>query len=752
MSIGSKSKWPSSSAVRLSDRDTEFKVAFERATLALTRGEAQIINLIGDRGMGKSRLIEEILERLAAPPFPEIRLVRVEAWAGNRGEPLERLLVAAFQSENDVDERIARQRLRTELTRCARETGLDAVPFLLARVLYQGGSDMPLLQALAENESPHPRMAAELLACLWARLSEEKPLVLVIEDLQFCPQATIEFVRHLSHCLSGSVLLLVSSRVDEFKWVSPEAERMCTLTLDPLPPAQCLEIVRDQLGFSASNPPAALVDACQKLSVGVGVQQALRMLESRGAFKRTTDPEHPIEYDDNRIGYVVNLLLAERAQHEGAAHDAARAYLTSARFALAARQPNWSVTLVEAAMQLLGSSPSWETALAQEQRGQVLRLVGKSEDALAAFQEMALLANRIEEPWLLAKAHENLGRTYRDRGELLLARQHLDLALASFQALDSAGETAATHEDLARLDVLDGDYQRAHDHIMSALEWAVETSNEHARAHALTVYAAALLEDGERPQALTALEVSIELCRVLHDTHGMTENLFLLGRLAEQEGELLRALELFFDAVDLARKLDHFAALPDVWIDIADCQQHLGNLDDAARSLANAEGLLLRFPNKLSLAELRRVEAKLELRSENSSAACLAAQTSVLLYRQTQCRAGLAGALRTLGEALAAEERRDDGLVSRCFVEAVGLGKAIHNQQQIAKTYYAFAKFALRAPEYAEHQAIRSEAVKLRAFAGELFAAQRVGLDPDTWFELRMNGLSLYAPDYQQEH
>ena len=109
----------------------------------------------------------------------------------------------------------------------------------------------PALSQMLRNGRPAHEVMAELLACL-KRLS--RPLVLVIDDVQWADHASLDLLRYLGRRLDGLRLLLVLSYRD-----------------DELPPDHPL------LGVISGLPPAATLRlALQPLSES-GVEQAARM-------------------------------------------------------------------------------------------------------------------------------------------------------------------------------------------------------------------------------------------------------------------------------------------------------------------------------------------------------------------------------------------------------------------------------------------------------------------------------------------
>jgi len=741
----SSSVWPSSSAIPLCDRDRELSVLLERARRALVGGSAQVVNIVADRGMGKSVLVNALLDRLGDGALPECRVLRAGAPIPGQCEPLEQLLLARFHSPEDCDDGPARRRLRHILAERCRELGVGEIPFVTARLLRRSGVQTPLLQAVTADSAPLEGPASTILSGIWNANAKWCPLVLVVEDLHFCSQSTIDWVRSLHRTLTGHVLVVVTSRVDEFRDLGAAAN-VCTLGLSPLTAERCAQLVKQQLCLKESEPPALLVDTCLSLSRSpAGVTEALQAFEAHGAVIRTAIPAKPLALDDNRLFYVADLLLAEHAEQGSDSDAAVSSYRSAANIALRAHQPSWCVTLLERALALQSdSSPVRAEMLLL--LGQAQSELGHDEVALASFQSMALVARECDASRLLALAHSELGKRQLGQGELLLAHHHLEVALQLFEYVADADGAGAAHNEMARVALLTGDLLAAREHLKLASVAAARSGNNSRVAAVLTTLACLAIERGQNKQALSALREALNICRERADVVGVLANLHILGRLAQTEGAHSRALELLLDALDLLRDVDHYAERPLLLIEIAESYQQLGHFAEAARSLSRAERLLGQNPNKLVLAQLRMVEARTHLGREDLPRALLAAQSAVSLCRQGLNRARLAAALRTLGDVLAASELCDGALVSRCFMDSVGLGRLARSDREVAHTYRSFARYALSAPELSGNHDICREAYQLASLAEDLLSRNRLEIDPSAWFELRLAGLAMSAP------
>jgi class 3 adenylate cyclase/tetratricopeptide (TPR) repeat protein len=185
-------------------RERELAVLFDAFERAVGQREPQLVTLVGVPGIGKSRLVAELFQRLEAAP-------ELVWWRQGRALPYgsgvsfwavgEIVKAQAGINENDTSEAAA-AKLRESVAAAVEEHERDWI----------AGHLEPLL-GLSED-APLDRQEA---FAAWRRylegLAEEHPLVLVFEDLHWADDGLLDFVDHLVEWATGvPVLVLASAR------------------------------------------------------------------------------------------------------------------------------------------------------------------------------------------------------------------------------------------------------------------------------------------------------------------------------------------------------------------------------------------------------------------------------------------------------------------------------------------------------------------------------------------------------------
>ena len=217
--------------------------AVEALAARVERGRGQLLGVVGEPGVGKSRFVFELT-----------RSERVRGWrvlgcgAASYGTATAYLpIVDLLRSYFELDDSEARSRLRDRVVEKVRALGAGLaahLPALLALL------ELPVDDAEWHGLDPahQRRRRLEGIKRLLLRESEAQPLLLVVEDLHWSDSETRAVLETLEESLPGvRILLLVTYRPGyDHDWGSKTYYTQ--LRLDPLTPEGTAELLRRLLG------------------------------------------------------------------------------------------------------------------------------------------------------------------------------------------------------------------------------------------------------------------------------------------------------------------------------------------------------------------------------------------------------------------------------------------------------------------------------------------------------------------------
>jgi class 3 adenylate cyclase/tetratricopeptide (TPR) repeat protein len=243
-----------------------------------SRGQAVLIG--GEAGIGKSRLVYELRERLRDLPHSWM-ICRTSPYTQSSAfYPLIEMLAVAldFKEKDAVEDKL--ERLEQGLERAGLEPD-EAAP-LFASLL-----SLPLPERYAPRETGpllHRQKTLEMLLAWVLALGEKQPLVLVVEDLHWIDPSTLEWLGLvIEQCPTASVLLLLTHRPNfEPPW--PARAHLLPISLSRLGRRHVHELITSTIPAAAL--PEEIVERIATRSDGVPLfveELAKRVVESRGA-------------------------------------------------------------------------------------------------------------------------------------------------------------------------------------------------------------------------------------------------------------------------------------------------------------------------------------------------------------------------------------------------------------------------------------------------------------------------------------
>jgi class 3 adenylate cyclase/tetratricopeptide (TPR) repeat protein len=258
------------------------------AALALARaGSGQAVGILGEPGIGKSRLLTEFCRSLSAA---SVTYLEGHCVSWGRAVPyfpiLEILRTNCGITDSDVPEEID-AKVRFALHEVGMEPD-ESAPYLLHLLGLKGDADR------LEARSPETLRALtfETLRQLPLRGSRLRPIVFVIEDLQWIDKTSADFVSSMTASASGLPILFIGTYRPEYSPPWLDRSYATQLVLGPLPEPDGRQIVEAVLQ-RREIPPAVTLSI---LRSGEGnplfleeLARAVRDQEGRPATLTTPD-------------------------------------------------------------------------------------------------------------------------------------------------------------------------------------------------------------------------------------------------------------------------------------------------------------------------------------------------------------------------------------------------------------------------------------------------------------------------------
>jgi class 3 adenylate cyclase/ABC-type lipoprotein export system ATPase subunit len=205
-----------------------------------TRGDGHVVLVVGEAGMGKSRLLEAVTERLGQEPH---RLLRCQCSPYHRNSvlfPFKKPLHHGLALSHDLSSQENLERIETMLSRFGRQKRSSTL--LLAELL-----DVPSEEKLSPLEMTPNQCKEETLAILEDLLMAplDGPVLMLLEDAHWSDQTTQTLIERLLKRIGREQALVLITHRPELKTNWSEHPQATLITCKQIGHEHCAALIRN---------------------------------------------------------------------------------------------------------------------------------------------------------------------------------------------------------------------------------------------------------------------------------------------------------------------------------------------------------------------------------------------------------------------------------------------------------------------------------------------------------------------------
>jgi len=271
------------------------------------KGNGQVVFIVGEAGIGKSRLIFEFHRSLSTEKVTWFE-GHGAAYGGNMPFlPLIDLLKRNFRIEEGDSEEIVIQKIEQSLSRLGGETQ-ERAPYL--KFLFSVDPGDPLIQSM--DPQGRRRMIFDSIRLMSIQGSKLRPLILIMEDLHWIDNDSEEFLKSVIDAVATLPEMLILTYRPGY--VNPFGERTFynRISLKAMEEKESLELAKGVIGVS--NLPDLIEPMILERAEGnpFYIEEITKSLEEMGAFKRVEAIETAVDLDQIQIPMGIQDVLMAR--------------------------------------------------------------------------------------------------------------------------------------------------------------------------------------------------------------------------------------------------------------------------------------------------------------------------------------------------------------------------------------------------------------------------------------------------------
>jgi serine/threonine protein kinase/tetratricopeptide (TPR) repeat protein len=249
---------------RMVGREAELTRLRDALRAVVEDRELQIISVVGEAGIGKSRLLYEFTNEVELLP-ERVSIFQARASQGTRGLPyalVRDLLSMRFGIQDSDTPQIARAKLERGVLEVLGGNSADALmrAHFIGHLAGLDFSASPYLAGVLGDAKQMRGRAFHYAAQFFTEAARTSPTILHLEDIHWADEGSLDFLDHLTRtCGSVPLLVLCFTRPELFErrpsWGEGLSAHAC-LTLRPLTKRESRQLVEEILRYAQAIPQA----------------------------------------------------------------------------------------------------------------------------------------------------------------------------------------------------------------------------------------------------------------------------------------------------------------------------------------------------------------------------------------------------------------------------------------------------------------------------------------------------------------
>jgi len=280
----------------------QMRIALESANA----GHGQIVGVVGEPGVGKSRLFFEF--KAIAPSGCTV----LEAYSVSYGKasaylPMLELLRDYFRITPEDDERQRREKITGKVLTLDRALE-DTLPYLFA-LLGIVDSDSPVTRI---DPQVRRRRTLEAVKRILLRESLNQPLILIFEDLHWIDSESLALLAAVADSIANARILLLVNYRPEYSHEWGSRTYYVQLRLDPLGRENADEMLAELLGHTAELAPLRRLIIDKTEGNPFFVEEIVQALFEQGILRRDGVTHLVRPLDEIKLPLTVQGVLTSR--------------------------------------------------------------------------------------------------------------------------------------------------------------------------------------------------------------------------------------------------------------------------------------------------------------------------------------------------------------------------------------------------------------------------------------------------------
>jgi tetratricopeptide (TPR) repeat protein len=291
--------------------------------------------------------------------------------------------------------------------------------------------------------------------------------------------------------------------------------------------------------------------------------------------------------------------------------------------------------------------------------------LGNSESALQGYTTALDLCADEDDGALSGQIHFKLGKIYSERGDSVKAETFLQASVPLLQECGKFSELCLAQIELAKLAYRQGEYRKAHDIFISALQNSEFVRDLRSRAVVLNNLGIIMRMESDYERAYGNFQESLLEFQRLQDSFGAAESLNNLGMVHLWRQQVEEAIGYFEKSQKLCQEVGHLTLLAFVYLNKSEYYCAIDDLDMAINTCTCALKHFVYLKNPVGIAKSNLLFGRIFHKLADIKSASAFFEQSITMYEELSIPLGLANGCKEYADVLEENGRHEEAAMFR---------------------------------------------------------------------------------------
>lgn len=351
------------------------------------------------------------------------------------------------------------------------------------------------------------------------------------------------------------------------------------------------------------------------------------------------------------------------------------------------------------------------TVNTQINRGEVLEIVGKWEEAQKAYEDAQRTAKASRDIVLLGRTNNHLGKLHTLQGHYDKAMDYLKVAAGLFDSVDDLYGMSRAYSNMGNLYFRTADYHEALTYYDKSLDQGFSKAGTSSAAETIAHLGLTHMNLGDYDEAIRVVEQQIPLHRANADTMGLANLYINLGIIYFESGQYEKAAENHYAGLELAKELGNKRLQAIGLGSLGSVLERQGRYEQAFEHFSKDLVLCHELGDRQGIAVVEGLIGDISSVMGNFTEAIQHLDRSLSISRELGYRKGVAKAVNTLGDIYYLQGQHEISLMY--YNQAIQIARKTDNKLVLAQSLEEKGRVLMADGQYDELKTVSAEASAL---------------------------------------